>query len=159
MEHCASRSGSCVSTRYCQYKSCIKYRSVHLVLLRLRCQRSQPPSSSHNTYYQPNNMKEALVTTGPKVNIVDTPIPKAGADQVVIKVVYSGSNPKDWKVPGKYLVRCISGRSKKLTRPQAGSPITTTPTRATISLASSTRSVTMSSNSGKVTALRLSTRC
>lgn len=46
-------------------------------------------------------MKEALVSTGPKVNIVDTAIPKAGPDQVVIKVVYSGSNPKDWKVPGK----------------------------------------------------------
>ena len=38
---------------------------------------------------------------GLKVNIVDTAIPKAGPDQVVIKVVYSGSNPKDWKVPGK----------------------------------------------------------
>lgn len=45
-------------------------------------------------------MKEALVTTGPKVNIVDSDIPKAGKDQVVIKVVFSGSNPKDWKVPG-----------------------------------------------------------
>jgi len=45
-------------------------------------------------------MKEALVTTGPKVNIVDSEIPKAGKDQVVIKVVFSGSNPKDWKVPG-----------------------------------------------------------
>jgi hypothetical protein len=88
-------------------------------------------------------MKEALVTSGPKVNIVDTPIPKAGADQVVIKVVYSGSNPKDWKVPGKYFMHYISGRSMVLTGPQAGSPITTTPTRATISPASSTRSVTM----------------
>jgi len=45
-------------------------------------------------------MKEALVYAGPKVNIVDTPIPKAGRDQLVIKVVYSGSNPKDWKIPG-----------------------------------------------------------
>jgi NADPH2:quinone reductase len=45
-------------------------------------------------------MKEALISTGPKVEIVDTPIPKAGRDQVVIKVVYSGSNPKDWKIPG-----------------------------------------------------------
>ena len=48
-------------------------------------------------------MKEALVSTGPKVNIVDTAIPKAGSDQVIIKVVYSGSNPKDWKVPGRFL--------------------------------------------------------
>jgi len=47
-------------------------------------------------------MKEALITTGPKVNIVDSDIPKAGKDQVVIKVVFSGSNPKDWKVPGAF---------------------------------------------------------
>ncbi|KAI1798848.1 GroES-like protein [Daldinia bambusicola] len=45
-------------------------------------------------------MKEALVAAGPKVQIVDSPIPKPEADQVLIKVVVSGSNPKDWKVPG-----------------------------------------------------------
>lgn len=44
-------------------------------------------------------MKEAFVSKGPKVQIVDSPIPKPGADQVVIKVVVSGSNPKDWKLP------------------------------------------------------------
>ncbi|KAF4978862.1 hypothetical protein FZEAL_4822 [Fusarium zealandicum] len=44
-------------------------------------------------------MKEALVSAGPKVEIIDSPIPKPNADQVVIKVVVSGSNPKDWKVP------------------------------------------------------------
>ncbi|RYC59836.1 hypothetical protein CHU98_g6368 [Xylaria longipes] len=44
-------------------------------------------------------MKEALVSEGPKVQIRDAPIPKAGAGQVVIKVIVSGSNPKDWKVP------------------------------------------------------------
>ncbi|OTB19147.1 hypothetical protein K445DRAFT_314019 [Daldinia sp. EC12] len=44
-------------------------------------------------------MKEALVAPGPKVQIVDSPIPKPNADQVLIKVVVSGSNPKDWKVP------------------------------------------------------------
>jgi NADPH:quinone reductase-like Zn-dependent oxidoreductase len=47
-------------------------------------------------------MKEALVSAGPKVEIVDSPIPKAGRDQVVIKVVYSGSNPKDWKMAGAF---------------------------------------------------------
>lgn len=41
-------------------------------------------------------MKEAIVRKGTKVEIVDSPIPKAGKDQVVIKVEYSGSNPKDW---------------------------------------------------------------
>jgi NADPH:quinone reductase-like Zn-dependent oxidoreductase len=33
------------------------------------------------------------------VEIVESPIPKPNADQVLIKVVYSGSNPKDWKMP------------------------------------------------------------
>ncbi|KAI2616154.1 GroES-like protein [Hypomontagnella submonticulosa] len=44
-------------------------------------------------------MKEAVVGPGPKVEIIDSPIPKPDADQVLIKVVVSGSNPKDWKVP------------------------------------------------------------
>ncbi|KAI0108963.1 GroES-like protein [Nemania sp. FL0031] len=44
-------------------------------------------------------MKEALISKGPKVQIVESPIPKPGPDQLVIKVVVSGSNPKDWKVP------------------------------------------------------------
>lgn len=33
------------------------------------------------------------------MSIVDSPIPKPNDDQVVIKVVVSGSNPKDWKIP------------------------------------------------------------
>jgi NADPH2:quinone reductase len=44
-------------------------------------------------------MKSAIVHPGPKVVIEDVPIPKPGPKQVLIKVVYSGSNPKDWKVP------------------------------------------------------------
>ncbi|KAK5134008.1 hypothetical protein LTR08_007013 [Meristemomyces frigidus] len=44
-------------------------------------------------------MKEALVSKGPKVQIVDSPIPKPGPNQVVTKVIVSGSNPKDWKRP------------------------------------------------------------
>jgi NADPH2:quinone reductase len=61
-------------------------------------------------------MKEALITTGPKVNIVDSDIPKAGKDQIVIKVIFSGSNPKDWKVPGTFdRVRHLSRRPARLT--------------------------------------------
>jgi hypothetical protein len=45
------------------------------------------------------NMKEAIVAKGPKVTIHDVPIPKPGPSQVLIKVIYSGSNPKDWKRP------------------------------------------------------------
>ncbi|KAL4865408.1 hypothetical protein BDV12DRAFT_174674 [Aspergillus spectabilis] len=44
-------------------------------------------------------MKEALVHKGPSVQIVDTPIPTPRPDEVLIKVVVSGTNPKDWKVP------------------------------------------------------------
>lgn len=44
-------------------------------------------------------MKEAIVSAGPKVEIVDSPIPIPEPDQVVTKVVVSGSNPKDWKRP------------------------------------------------------------
>jgi NADPH2:quinone reductase len=41
-------------------------------------------------------MKEAIVQTDLEVRIVDSPIPTPDADQVVIKVAFSGSNPKDW---------------------------------------------------------------
>lgn len=44
-------------------------------------------------------MKEAIVSAGPKVEIVDSPIPTPEPDQVVTKVMVSGSNPKDWKRP------------------------------------------------------------
>lgn len=44
----------------------------------------------------PVKMKEAIVRKGTNVEIIDSPIPTPGKDQVVIKVEYSGSNPKDW---------------------------------------------------------------
>ena len=48
-------------------------------------------------------MKEAIVsenqTGNVSVSIVDSPIPSPGPDDVLIKVVVSGSNPKDWKSP------------------------------------------------------------
>lgn len=47
-------------------------------------------------------MKEALVAAGPKVSIRDDPIPEPQPGQVVIKVAYCASNPKDWKVPEWY---------------------------------------------------------
>ena len=40
-----------------------------------------------------------LTITGPTVQIIDSPIPEPNDDQVLIKVVVSGSNPKDWKLP------------------------------------------------------------
>ena len=44
-------------------------------------------------------MKEVINFAGPTVKIVDSPIPEPKDDQILIKVVVSGSNPKDWKVP------------------------------------------------------------
>lgn len=50
-------------------------------------------------------MKTATVSRGSqdpfqfKVTIIDIDIPTPGKGQVLIKVVVSGSNPKDWKVP------------------------------------------------------------
>ncbi|KAK3361938.1 chaperonin 10-like protein [Lasiosphaeria ovina] len=43
-------------------------------------------------------MKEALVSKGPEVQVVDSPVPSPNDDQVLIRVVVSGSNPKDWKM-------------------------------------------------------------
>lgn len=44
-------------------------------------------------------MKEAIVQPDLEVNIVDSQIPVPRDDEIVIKVVVSGSNPKDWKRP------------------------------------------------------------
>ena len=58
------------------------------------------PNSSETLFR--TKMKEAIVSAdaaGPKVQIVDSPIPIPEPDQVVIKVVVSGSNPKDYKMP------------------------------------------------------------
>ncbi|KAJ5089160.1 hypothetical protein N7532_007844 [Penicillium argentinense] len=44
-------------------------------------------------------MKEVINVAGPVARIVERPIPEPNDDQVLIKVVVSGSNPKDWKIP------------------------------------------------------------
>lgn len=43
-------------------------------------------------------MKEAHVAKDLSVSIKDVPIPEPGPGQILIKVVVSGSNPKDWYV-------------------------------------------------------------
>jgi NADPH:quinone reductase len=43
-------------------------------------------------------MKEVIVHVGPRVTIHDVPIPEPGADDVLIKVIVSGTNPKDHKM-------------------------------------------------------------
>ncbi|KAI9730584.1 MAG: hypothetical protein M1834_005827 [Cirrosporium novae-zelandiae] len=44
-------------------------------------------------------MKEAIVQTDLYVKVHDAPIPTPGPSQLVIKVIVSGQNPKDWKIP------------------------------------------------------------
>lgn len=44
-------------------------------------------------------MKEAVVDNNTKVTIRDVPIPKPATGQVLIQIVVSGTNPKDWKLP------------------------------------------------------------
>jgi NADPH2:quinone reductase len=46
-------------------------------------------------------MKEVINLATPEVTtkIVDSPVPEPEAKQVLIKVIVSGSNPKDWKAP------------------------------------------------------------
>lgn len=44
-------------------------------------------------------MKEAIVNPDLSVEIKETPIPTADEHQLVIKVIVSGMNPKDWKGP------------------------------------------------------------
>ncbi|OJZ90218.1 hypothetical protein ASPFODRAFT_202773 [Aspergillus luchuensis CBS 106.47] len=43
-------------------------------------------------------MKEIINLPGPSTKLIDSPIPSINDDQVLIKVIVSGSNPKDWKV-------------------------------------------------------------
>jgi NADPH:quinone reductase len=54
-------------------------------------------------------MKEAIVHPGPRVEIIDSEIPKPAASQVLIKIVFSGCNPKDWKRPEWFLKAHNSG--------------------------------------------------
>lgn len=44
-------------------------------------------------------MKEALIDQTLSVTIHDTLIPTPEANQILIRVEVSGSNPKDWKLP------------------------------------------------------------
>lgn len=50
-----------------------------------------------------------IAPPGPTVDVIDSPIPQPKADEVVIKVVVSGSNPKDWKVPEWLGIECNQG--------------------------------------------------
>lgn len=42
-------------------------------------------------------MQQVIVHEGPRAELVEAPIPMPAADEVVVRVVVAGSNPKDWK--------------------------------------------------------------
>ncbi|OPB37707.1 zinc binding dehydrogenase [Trichoderma guizhouense] len=45
-------------------------------------------------------MKSVIVKAHPlRCEIIDTPIPQPGPDEVLIKVIFCASNPRDWKAP------------------------------------------------------------
>lgn len=50
------------------------------------------------------------MSKGPRVEIIDSPIPTAGPDQIVTRVIISGCNPKDWKVWTCQIQRYQQGR-------------------------------------------------
>jgi NADPH:quinone reductase-like Zn-dependent oxidoreductase len=61
-------------------------------------------------------MKEAIVQKDLLVQIVDSPIPTPNANQVLIKVVVSGCNPKDWYAQSQPMIspRLTNDPNRKL---------------------------------------------
>ena len=58
-------------------------------------------------------MKEVIIHPGPRAELIESAIPSPNALQVVIKVVVSGTNPKDWKE--SYSIKTLRGE-QTLTR-------------------------------------------
>jgi NADPH:quinone reductase-like Zn-dependent oxidoreductase len=54
-------------------------------------------------------MKEALVSSDLSVKLVNSPIPEPGPEEVLIKVICAGCNPKDWKYPAYSRTTANSG--------------------------------------------------
>ncbi len=67
-----------------------------MFLLRSASRHLTPSARSISAAFY-STMKEAIIHAGPKVEIIDSTIPNPKDDQIVTKVVVSGSNPKDWK--------------------------------------------------------------
>ena len=98
-------------------------------------------------------MKEALIHRGPKVEIIDSPVPEPGPDQVVTKVIVSGSNPKDWKASPFSSNQTFDPLTFSNLSSQHGQvPLPQLSTKVTTSQASSTLSAPMSTSSGPATA-------
>jgi hypothetical protein len=57
-------------------------------------------------------MKEALVLPDLSVNIIESPIPTPGPDEIIIQVVTLGINPMDWKGANPDVARALLGGLK-----------------------------------------------
>jgi len=66
-------------------------------------------------------MKQVINHSGPEVRaeITSGPIPEPQRNQVLIKVVVSGSNPKDWKMP-EYAAAYDAKDDSSMARSKAG---------------------------------------
>ncbi|EXF77141.1 NADPH2:quinone reductase [Colletotrichum fioriniae PJ7] len=53
-------------------------------------------------------MREAVITPDIQVEIRDVSIPVPRAGEVLVRVVVSGTNPKDWKVPCIYVQQSLN---------------------------------------------------
>lgn len=45
----------------------------------------------------PKEIHEAIITPGPKAILQTVPLPQLSANQILTRVIYAGTNPKDWK--------------------------------------------------------------
>jgi hypothetical protein len=72
-------------------------------------QTSSQFKSQNTSQMQKGTMYELIIHPGPKVEVIDSPIPVPNDDQVVIKVIVSGCNPKDWKRPEWFNVSINQG--------------------------------------------------
>lgn len=64
-------------------------------------------------------MKSLLNLTGPIVKFIDENIPEPEPKEVLIKVVVSGCNPKDWKSPEYADAHVASGKNTPIDRHMA----------------------------------------
>ena len=89
-----------------------------------------PLTTRQHLSIMPQTMKQVINYAGStvKAEIKTGNVPTPDSKQVLIKVIVSGSNPKDWKVPeyaardSRSLSLVEVGSSHKISRAQTGGP-------------------------------------
>lgn len=71
---------------------------------------------------KPFTMKQVIVipSSQVKTRLTSAPIPEPSSKQVLIKVIVSGANPKDWKVPELAATHNGLENTSSLLRPKSG---------------------------------------